>query len=65
MNYWANYVCEQHPNKFECPDNLVTYNEKKGAYGLVVHDGGSSYIAIQFCPWCGAALQSKASAHEP
>jgi hypothetical protein len=24
--------------------------------GLVVHDGGGSYIAIQYCPWCGAKL---------
>ena len=60
MTYWANYVCDQHPNPFECPDNLVTFNESEHTYGLIVHDGGSSYISIEFCPWCGTTLQSKA-----
>ena len=64
MNYWAGYVCPEHPNEFECPDNLVTYDETSGAYGLIVHDGGTSHIAIQFCPWCGTALQSTAPALE-
>jgi hypothetical protein len=22
-------------------------------YGLIIHDGGSSYIKISFCPFCG------------
>jgi uncharacterized protein DUF6980 len=56
MNYWATFVCDQHPNPFECPDSLVIFDEAKRAYGLIVHDGGSSYIAIQFCPWCGSKL---------
>lgn len=25
-------------------------------YGLIVHDGGTSYVAIRFCPWCGVRL---------
>jgi len=25
-------------------------------YGLIVHDGGSSSITIEFCPWCGTQL---------
>lgn len=50
MTYWANYVCDQHPSPYECPDNLVVYDDAKSAYGLIVHDGGSSSISIQFCP---------------
>jgi hypothetical protein len=23
---------------------------------MIVHDGGSSFIEISFCPWCGAKL---------
>ncbi|MFB9422507.1 DUF6980 family protein [Nonomuraea rubra] len=26
------------------------------SYGLPIHDGGSSSIAIRYCPWCGARL---------
>jgi hypothetical protein len=64
MKYWANYVCEKHPNPFDCPDNLVTYDAADRSYGLIVHDGGSSSISIQFCPWCGANITATASTHE-
>jgi hypothetical protein len=26
------------------------------AFGLPIHDGGSSFIKINFCPWCGKKL---------
>lgn len=48
--------CEQHPNRYDCPDALVDYVEKFDEYGLIVHDGGSSYVVIDYCPWCGAKL---------
>lgn len=57
MSYWANYVCDQHPNPFECPENLVVFDKTNRAYGLRVHDGGSSSISIRFCPWCGTDLE--------
>jgi Domain of unknown function (DUF6980) len=25
-------------------------------YGIIIHDGGSSHIVINYCPWCGARL---------
>jgi hypothetical protein len=25
-------------------------------YGLMIHDGGSSFYGIAFCPWCGARI---------
>ena len=40
----------------ECPDVLIQYSPKFDEYGLVVHDGGGSSIAISFCPWCGSKL---------
>ena len=48
--------CEQHPDRYDCPDCLLTYSPKFDEYGLIIHDGGSSCVSIQFCPWCGAHL---------
>lgn len=52
----VNYVCKQHEYPFECPDNLIFYSPKFDEYGIIVHDGGSSFIEISFCPWCGTKL---------
>jgi hypothetical protein len=52
----ATHRCPQHPNKFDCPDNLIDYRAKTNYYGIIIHDGGSSSIQIQYCPWCGKAL---------
>lgn len=49
-------VCEQHPDRFDCPDCLVQYWPKVREYGLIVHNGGSAVIVIRYCPWCGAKL---------
>lgn len=56
MSAQANMTCEKHPNPFECPDVLIHYSPKFDEYGLVIHDGGSSSIQIQFCPFCGNEL---------
>jgi hypothetical protein len=50
------YKCTVHSNVFDCPDNLLFYNEIFNEYGLIIHDGGTSYKAIDFCPWCGKKL---------
>lgn len=49
-------VCAEHGDPFECPDNLIHYSEKLNEYGLIVHDGGSSFVKIDFCPFCGTEL---------
>lgn len=49
--------CDLHPDRFECPDALVHYSERTRRYGLIIHGGGQSVIAIRFCPWCGARLR--------
>jgi len=57
--------CEKH-DAYECPDKVII-NIKRGdelrgyecGYGLPIHDGGSSYIEIKFCPWCGADLATE------
>jgi len=55
MAYDLNRQCSRHANRFECPDALI-YRKADGSYGLIVHDGGRSFIAIAFCPWCGSKL---------
>lgn len=41
-------------------DEVVCYSPKFNEYGIPIHDGenGSitSYIQIQYCPWCGKKL---------
>ncbi len=56
MKKRLNYKCDIHKNKYECPDNLVTYSKKLDEYGIIIHDGGASYILINYCPWCGTKL---------
>jgi len=35
-------------------DSIIT--EKDKDFGIPIHDGGSSYIKIKYCPWCGKKL---------
>ncbi len=49
-------VCADHPDRFDCPDAIVDYTPQFNEYGFIVHDGGTSTIALAFCPWCGARL---------
>jgi len=48
--------CQQHANLFDCPDALILYEPRFDEYGLIIHDGGTSYQVIHYCPWCGTAL---------
>jgi len=48
--------CADHGDRFECPDALVEYTDRFDEYGLIIHDGGTSVRAIEFCPWCGSTL---------
>jgi hypothetical protein len=54
MDYDLSQTCEVHESGFACPDALIKFVQ--GHYGLIVHDGGSSTIQINFCPWCGARI---------
>lgn len=41
---------------FDDPDILIFYTDVFDEYGIIIHDGGSSYLIINFCPWCGKKL---------
>ena len=56
MTAAATHECDQHDSPFDCADALVVYNDALREHGLVIHDGGASYLLIRHCPWCGAAL---------
>jgi len=56
MSEVVEYECDQQSNPFDCPDCLVAYTPKFDEYGIIVHDGGSSSVGINFCPFCGAKL---------
>jgi hypothetical protein len=49
-------VCDQHADRFNCPDYLMTYVPEYREYGIIIHDGGSAYSVIKHCPWWGARL---------
>ncbi|WP_438362001.1 DUF6980 family protein [Niallia circulans] len=34
----------------------MLFDEKDHDYGLIIHDGGTSSIGIEFCLWCGLKL---------
>lgn len=52
MAYDLNQVCDRHPDRFDCADAIM-HRSQDGDYGIIVHDGGTSYIKISYCPWCG------------
>lgn len=53
MKHHCESKCEIHKDPFDCPDRIFYYSSKTNKYGLIIHDGGSSFIAIKYCPWCG------------
>jgi len=55
MTFDLNRQCDRHATRFECPDALI-YIAEDGSLGLIVHDGGRSFVPIAFCPWCGTQL---------
>lgn len=52
------FRCDVHPEAASCADYLIGYNQTFDEYGLWIHDGAdgepSSWIVIQYCPFCGA-----------
>jgi len=55
----VNFTCTDHKGRFDCPDCLIHYAQKTREYGIIIHDGGASFLTIQFCPWCGQKLKKR------
>ncbi|MEU6702305.1 DUF6980 family protein [Streptomyces wuyuanensis] len=56
MRHHVAWDCDVHVDPYACPDALVHFMPRYQEYGLLIHDGGSSYVELLFCPWCGARL---------
>lgn len=63
MKHWCERMtgqvghgCGKGEGSFACPDALIYYDLKFDEYGIIVHDGGESYVTIEFCPFCGSKL---------
>ena len=39
------------------PDAIIRFNKNTKDYGIPIHDGGNSFIKIEYCPWCGTNLK--------
>ena len=59
MKYDLEYKCDIHKSPFDCPDTIIYSSESNEEFGILIHDGGSSYIEIKYCPWCGSKLKTK------
>jgi hypothetical protein len=46
--------------EYDNPDVIINEWED-GSIGIPIHDGGSSIIEIEFCPWCGTELKKASS----
>jgi hypothetical protein len=64
MRRQVEHSCDVHSDLSECPDSLIVRNGDTGEFGLRVHDGGSSFITIRHCPWCGTDLLERVSNKE-
>ena len=51
------FSCKTCKDEFECPDTLMVRNKKNNEIGIIIHDGGTSYIKINYCPWCGTKIK--------
>ena len=49
--------CDQHPDVHECPD-VIVYQSDSGDFRIPIRDGGTSFLTITYCPWCGSPLQT-------
>jgi hypothetical protein len=58
MTFHLNQQCSIHADLFDCPDSLIFYSTQHNTYGIIIHDGGTSYIEITYCPWCGIKLST-------
>jgi Domain of unknown function (DUF6980) len=56
MEWHLAQTCTTHPDRFDCPDQVIDHLPDLNEYGLIIHDGGSSHYVIRYCPWCGCRL---------
>lgn len=50
------HCCNRMVQQLEAREMAIMYVPKLREYGLRVLDSGSSYVVLNFCPWCGKML---------
>ena len=51
------YVCDVHPDRYDCGDCLIDFWPSSKRYGIMIrNDAGGGMIVIAYCPWCGTKL---------
>lgn len=50
------HCCEAMATQIADGDVAIRFVEKFREYGIAYMDGGTSYLLIGFCPWCGSQL---------
>ncbi len=50
------HCCEMMATNLAAGETAILYAPKFREYGIRVLDGGSSFIVIEHCPWCGKTL---------
>jgi hypothetical protein len=51
-----NHCCAMMSSNLAGGETAIVYEPKFREYGISVLDGGSSFILINHCPWCGTVL---------
>lgn len=55
--YCCNELKFHASTEFNDVDSPIIYVSKFDEFGLKIMDGGSSYIVINYCPFCGKKLR--------
>lgn len=58
MTKGMKHCCEQMRDAIQDDVVPVTFLPKFREYGILVLDGGSSFLELRYCPWCGNKLPS-------
>lgn len=56
MTAALSFDCGLHSDPFDCPDTVLIFHEVFAEYGLPIRDGGTTYLLISNCPFCGGKL---------
>ncbi len=50
------HCCDSMNRTLSENDSTLIFEAKFREYGILINDGGSSFLEINFCPWCGIKL---------
>ncbi|QHS52484.1 hypothetical protein [Edaphobacter sp. 12200R-103] len=59
----SDHCCQMMNANLAGGETAIEYIPKFREYGIAVFDGGSSYIVIAHCPWCGVLLPESLREH--